>query len=70
MSLNSTPNAEQIQTGFLEYAECRKNQIDECFDRIELDWKPNMDFAQGLQYTIQWYAAYQDWMQKMIQQNG
>ena len=34
--------------------------------REELDWAPEVDFEKGLELTVEWYLAHQDWMEAKL----
>ena len=44
----------------------RRYAIDERKARAELNYAPERDFAQGLQETIAWYLAHEDWWQPLV----
>ncbi len=48
----------------------RRYGMDSSKIRTTLGWKPHMDFEQGMQQTMLWYAAHQNWVQSIIQRNG
>jgi dTDP-glucose 4,6-dehydratase len=39
----------------------RRYAVDTRKTRQELNWEPRMDFAEGLQATVQWYREHQGW---------
>ena len=43
----------------------RRYAIDSSKLQRELGWRPSVDFAGGLQRTLDWYRANDDWMQQV-----
>ena len=48
----------------------RRYAIDPCKISNELGWQPRHDFQQGLESTVRWYLAHQDWCQQVRQRAG
>jgi dTDP-glucose 4,6-dehydratase len=48
----------------------RRYAIDSSFAQRELGWKPLHDFREGLEETIDWYLARQDWWQPLLERAG
>ncbi|MBU0823379.1 MAG: dTDP-glucose 4,6-dehydratase [Alphaproteobacteria bacterium] len=48
----------------------RRYAIDERKARADLNYAPERDFAQGLQETIAWYLAHEDWWQPLVAKQG
>ncbi len=44
----------------------RRYAIDSSKIKQELGWKPSYTFEQGIQETIQWYVAHQEWWERII----
>jgi dTDP-glucose 4,6-dehydratase len=44
----------------------RRYAIDAAKITDELDWCPAHSFAEGLQYTVQWYLDHRDWWEKIL----
>jgi dTDP-glucose 4,6-dehydratase len=43
----------------------RRYAVDTARIQAELDWKPSVDFAEGLARTVDWYLANRDWWQRI-----
>ena len=44
----------------------RRYAIDSSKIMTELDWRPSVDFEDGLAKTIQWYLDHQDWLEHIV----
>ena len=44
----------------------RRYAIDATRIREELGWQPQVDFEQGLEMTVDWYLANQDWVAAVV----
>ena len=48
----------------------RRYAIDSSFAQSELRWKPLHDFRVGLEQTIDWYLAHEEWWQPLLDRAG
>jgi dTDP-glucose 4,6-dehydratase len=48
----------------------RRYAIDSSFAQCELKWKPQKDFKEGVDATIQWYIDNQSWWQPLLERTG
>ena len=43
----------------------RRYAIDFSKIKNELGWEPQVDFAEGMRRTVEWYLAHEDWWKKI-----
>ncbi|MEY2528828.1 MAG: dTDP-glucose 4,6-dehydratase [Verrucomicrobiota bacterium] len=48
----------------------RRYAIDSSFAQRELSWKPLHNFKEGLESTIDWYAAHRAWWEPLLERTG
>jgi len=48
----------------------RRYAIDSSLAQRELNWKPQRNFNEGLDETIQWYIDSQAWWQPLLERTG
>ncbi len=44
----------------------RRYAIDACYMEEQFDWKPKVSFEEGIEKTVDWYLANQDWVNSVI----
>jgi dTDP-glucose 4,6-dehydratase len=67
---NEMPNIEVVKLILDRLGHDRRYAIDSSFAQRELQWKPLHEFRQGLEQTIDWYLAHQDWWQPLLERAG